>query len=66
MRAYERLLKYVVVETTSKNGLERVPSTEGQQKLALLLGEEMKVLGLSQVKVDEHGYVCGMLPPTKG
>lgn len=34
--------------------------------LGALLVEEMKALGLSDVKMDEYGYVYGYLPATKG
>jgi tripeptide aminopeptidase len=66
MRAYERLLKYVVVHTTSDEESESVPSTSIQFDLARLLEAEMKELGISDVSVDEHCYVTGRIPATKG
>lgn len=66
MRAYERLLKYVVVHTTSDEESESVPSTDIQFDLARLLEAEMKELGISDVSVDEHCYVTGRIPATKG
>ncbi len=66
MRAYERLLKYVVVHTTSDEESESVPSTNIQFDLARLLEAEMKELGISDVSVDEHCYVTGRIPATKG
>ena len=67
MRAYERLLKYVVVNTTSSEENEaQVPSGAGEFDLAYLLAEELKELGLSGVRVDEHAYVYGFLPATPG
>ena len=67
MRAYERLLKYVAVNTTSceENGAE-VPSGKGEFDLANLLADEMKALGLEGVRVDEHAYVYGFIPATEG
>lgn len=66
MRAYERLLKYVVVHTTSDEESESVPSTDIQFDLARLLEAEMKELGISDVSVDEHCYVTGRIPASKG
>lgn len=66
MRAYERLLKYVVVHTTSDEESESVPSTNIQFDLARMLEAEMKELGISDVSVDEHCYVKGRIPATKG
>lgn len=66
MRAYERLLKYVVVHTTSDESADTVPSTKRQFDLAQLLVEEMKALGITDASVDAHCYVTGHIPPTEG
>lgn len=66
MRAYERLLKYVAVHTASDENSETVPSTMRQFDLAKLLVEEMKELGISDARVDEHCYVYGSLPAAPG
>lgn len=66
MRAYERFLKYVTVYTTSDPASETHPTTMRQFDLAHQLAEEMKALGLEDVKVDERCYVYGTLPATKG
>ena len=67
MKAYERLLKYAVVNTTSHEENEaQVPSGEGEFNLAHLLEAEMKELGLAGVRVDEHAYTYGFLPATPG
>ena len=46
MKAYERLLNYVVVRTPSDENSETVPSSACQFDLARLLEAEMKELGL--------------------
>lgn len=66
MRAYERLLKYVVIHTTSDEESKTVPSTDIQFDLARSLEAEMKELGISDVAVDEHCYVTGRIPASKG
>lgn len=66
MRAYERMLNYVKVWTTSDSSSETVPSTSRQFELAKRLVEEMKELGIEDAHVDEKCYVYGSLPATKG
>ena len=66
MRAYERLLNYVKVYTTSDPNSGTHPSTMRQFDLARQLVEELKGLGLSDAHVDEHCYVYATLPATPG
>ena len=67
MRAYERLLNYAVVNTTSwDENAAQVPSGAGEFNLARLLEKEMRELGMEDVRVDEHAYTYGFLPATKG
>ena len=66
MRAYERLLKYVSVYTTSDPDSATVPSSMRQYDLANILVDELKALGLENVHVDENGVVYGWLPATAG
>ena len=66
MRAYERMLNYVKIWTTSDSSSESVPSTSRQFDLAKLLVEEMKELGIEDAHVDDKCYVYGTLPATKG
>lgn len=66
MRAYERLLNYVVVHTTSDPNSETHPTTLRQFDLAKMLVEEMKALGIEDARVDEKCYVYGTLPATEG
>ena len=66
MKAYERLLKYVVVPTASNEASETVPTTECQFDLAKQLVEEMKEIGIADARVDEMCYVYGTIPATEG
>lgn len=66
MRAYERLLKYVSVYTTSDPDSATVPSSMCQYDLAHQLVEELKTLGLENVHVDENCVVYGWLSATAG
>jgi tripeptide aminopeptidase len=59
----ERFLRYVKVDTQSKEGVEdRYPSTEKQLDLARMLVEELKTVGAEEVQIDENGYVTAKLP----
>ena len=66
MRAYERLLEYVKVWTTSDEEGTTVPSTQRQFDLARRLVSEMKELGIKDARVDEKCYVYGTIPATPG
>ncbi len=58
----ERFLRYVNFDTKSDEFSETCPSTEGQKKLGAFLVEEMKVMGITDAFMDEHGYVYGTVP----
>ena len=62
MRAYERFLKYVAYPTMSSEETGTHPSTAKQLVLARELVRELEELGLSNVELDEWGYVYAELP----
>lgn len=64
MRAYERLLKYVRVWTTSEEESQTSPTTERQFDLARMLVQEMREIGIKDADMDEYGYVYGHVPAT--
>ena len=66
MKAYERLLNYVKVYTTSDEESTSHPTTQRQFDLAKILVEEMKALKIQDVRCDENCYVYGYIPATKG
>ena len=66
MRAYERLLNYVKVWTTSDEESTTSPTTARQFDLAKMLVEEMKEMGIEDAMMDEYGYVYGHIPATPG
>ncbi len=57
----DRFLKYVVIDTESDAASTTTPSTPKQLILANLLADELKSIGLSEVTIDEKGYVMGTL-----
>ncbi len=66
MRAYERLLKYVKIYTTSDEDSTTVPSTARQFDLANILVDELKAIGVENAQVDDKCYVYASIPATSG
>lgn len=66
MRAYERLLNYVKIHTTSDENSTTVPTTARQFDLAKVLVEEMKAMGIADARMEENSYVYGTIPATPG
>jgi tripeptide aminopeptidase len=60
----ERFLRYVQINTRSDEGSTSSPSTPGQLTLLRLLVNELSELGLTDVTMDEHGYVMATIPAT--
>ena len=58
----ERFLRYAVIDTQSADDKEQMPSTEKQRVLGRMLAEELREMGVSEVREDENGYVYGMIP----
>lgn len=66
MKVSERFLKYVSFGTNSDENSETCPSTACQLVLGEYLAEELKSIGLSEVELDENGYVYGVIPASEG
>lgn len=62
MDLIERFLSYVKVETTSDENTAVTPSTPGQMAFAKQLFTELQNIGLSDVVLDENGYLYATLP----
>lgn len=62
MNVTERFMQYIALDTTSDEASETCPSSERQWALARLLEKEMQEMGLTDVRVDENGYVYGQIP----
>ncbi len=66
MKAYERLLKYVKVATSSSDTSGSHPSTSAQFELANMLASELRELGCEDVRVTDNCYLYAKLPATSG
>lgn len=59
--ALQRFLRYVRIDTQSKEDSESYPSTAKQLDLLRMLAKELKDLGVPEVNMDEYGYVMATI-----
>jgi tripeptide aminopeptidase len=64
MTVFDRFIRYVQFDTRADERSKTYPSTEGQLQLLRELAEELRGLGLSDVLMDEFGYVTATVPAT--
>ncbi|MCI9055305.1 MAG: peptidase T [Muribaculaceae bacterium] len=62
MNLVDRFLQYVKFDTQSDELTNLTPSTPGQMIFARHLKEELENLGLSEITLDENGYLMATLP----
>ena len=62
MKLVDRFLKYVKYETTSDETTEVTPSTPTQMVFAHALEQELHEMGLSDISLDDNGYLYATLP----
>ncbi len=58
----DRFISYVTIDTESDANSPTTPSTKKQLDLANLLVKELKAIGMTEVTIDQNGYVMGTLP----
>lgn len=66
MNIKERFLDYVSFDTRADGRSESFPSTEGQLVMLRHLRDQMLEMGMSEVTMDEWGYVMGSIDATAG
>ena len=62
MKLVDRFLKYVKYETTSDENTGVTPSTPIQMVFARALEQELHEMGLSDISLDNNGYLYATLP----
>ena len=62
MNVLNRFLDYVKFDTQSDELTNMTPSTPGQYKFAEYLKEKVEEMGLTEVLLDENGYLFATLP----
>jgi len=58
----QRFLKYVSFHTTSDEDTGLTPSTPGQMIFSKYLAEELATIGMTEISLDENGYLMATLP----
>lgn len=58
----DRFLRYVRFETTSAEDAATTPSTPGQMTFASALKMELEQMGLTEISLDDNGYLFATLP----
>lgn len=62
----ERFVSYVRTPTTSDRHIDDIPSTPEQWVLAHTLQSELQRIGVPEVTLDDHCYLVGRLPASRG
>lgn len=62
LKLQNRFINYVKIYSTSDPESESTPSTPQQWDIANYIFDELKTLGLSDVSMDEHGYIYAYVP----
>ena len=62
MNLIDRFLKYVTFDTQSDELTNMTPSTPGQMVFAEFLKKELEDLGLTEISLDDNGYLMATLP----
>lgn len=53
----DAFIRYVKINTTSKEITDTIPTTKGQIELGKTIVQDLKKLGISDVEHDKHGYI---------
>ena len=66
MTLVDRFLQYVKFDTQSDELSNMTPSTPGQMIFARHLKDELEAIGLTEITLDDNGYLMATLPATPG
>lgn len=61
----DSFFKYSSIPSQSNASVKTLPSSEGQMKLAKVLAEDLKALGLINIAVNDNSIVTALLPKNK-
>lgn len=61
MNVVDRFLNYVTFDTQSDELTNLTPSTPGQMEFARFLEQQLKELGLTEITLDDNGYLMATL-----
>lgn len=58
----DNFFRYLAIPSQSKEESNKIPSSEGQEKLARLLAKDLQKLGLVDIAINEYGVIQARLP----
>ncbi len=58
----DSFFKYSAIPSQSDASVKKLPSSEGQMKLAKVLADDLKTLGLTNIVVNDNSIVTALLP----
>lgn len=61
----DSFLKYSAIPSQSDASVKKLPSSEGQMKLAKVLADDLKTLGLTNIVINDNSIVTALLPKNK-
>ena len=61
----DSFFKYSAIPSQSDASVKKLPSSEGQIKLAKVLADDLKTLGLTNIVVNDNSIVTALLPKNK-
>lgn len=61
-KVIERLIRYAQIDTQSDPESSSTPSTKKQWDLLNILKDELAEIGLTEISLDENGYLFATLP----
>jgi tripeptide aminopeptidase len=64
MTVLDRFLRYVRIDTRADEASTSCPTSPGQMTLQRLLAEELFAIGLTDVTLDDNGYLMATVPAT--
>src|SRR3954454_10795753 len=64
MTVLDRFLRYVTIDTRADEASTTCPTTPGQLELQRMLADELRAIGLTDVDLDQHGYLMATIPAT--
>ena len=64
MNVLDRFLRYVTIDTRADDSSQTCPTTPGQLELMRVLESELRAIGVTDVAIDEYGYLMATIPAT--
>ena len=62
----ERFIKYVGIDTQADAKSDTCPSSPGQIELAKVVVEDLKEIGITDIDLDDNGYLFATIPGNVG